>query len=69
MMKLYLYGYKKGIRSCRKLEKATKVNIEVMWLLHDLTPHYKTMSNFSKENAAAFRSVFRQFVHSWSGIW
>lgn len=30
LMKLYLYGYQNSIRSCRKLEKACKTNIEVM---------------------------------------
>ena len=38
LMKLYLYGYQHGIRSCRKLEHATKVNIEVMWLLKGRKP-------------------------------
>ena len=45
LMKLYLYGYQYGIRSCRKLEHATKVNIEVMWLLRGRRPHYKTIAN------------------------
>lgn len=62
LMKLYLYGYQYGIRSCRKLEHSTIVNIEVMWLLRGRRPHYKTIANFRKENATAFRSVFRYFV-------
>ena len=62
LMKLYLYGYQHGIRSCRKLEHATKVNIEVMWLLKGRKPHYKTIANFRKDNAKAFRQVFRNFV-------
>ena len=41
MMKLYLYGYQNSIRSCRKLEKACKTNIEVMWLLNEQRPHYR----------------------------
>ena len=62
MMKLYLYGYQNSIRSCRKLEKACKTNIEVMWLLHEQRPHYKTIANFRKDNSKAFKSVFRHFV-------
>ena len=62
LMKLYLYGYQHGIRSCRKLEHATKVNIEVMWLIKGRRPHYKTIANFRKDNAEAFREVFRHFV-------
>ena len=42
LMKLYLYGYQNTIRSCRKLEKACVNNIEIMWLLNEQRPHYKT---------------------------
>jgi len=62
MMKLYLYGYQNSIRSSRKLEKACKTNIEVMWLLHQQKPHYKTIANFRKDNPKAFKGVFRYFV-------
>lgn len=33
LMKLYLYGYRRGIRSSRKLEAACKTNLEVIWLM------------------------------------
>lgn len=62
LLKLWFYGYRYNLRSCRKLEQATKVNLEVMWLLKDLKPHYKTISDFRKDNAKAFQNVFRQFV-------
>ena len=61
MMKLYLYGYQNSIRSCRKLEKACKTNIELMWLLHQQKPHFKTIANFRKDNSKAFKGVFRYF--------
>ena len=61
-LKLYLYGYQYGIRSCRKLEHACQVNIEVKWLVKGLTPHFKTIANFRKDNAQPFRDVFRHFV-------
>ena len=62
MMKLYLYGYQNGIRSCRKLEKACKINIETMWLTNEQRPHYRTIANFRKDNPKAFKAVFRHFV-------
>jgi len=62
MMKIYLYGYQNSIRTCRKLEKACKTNIEIMWLVNEQTPHYKTIANFRKDNAIAFKEVFRYFV-------
>lgn len=62
MMKLYLYGYQNGIRSCRKLEKACKTNLEVKWLIQEQRPHYRTISNFRQNNPATFKEVFRYFV-------
>ena len=35
MMKIYLYGYQYGIRSCRRLEKSCRTNIEMLWLVHE----------------------------------
>ncbi len=58
LLKLYIYGYQNGISSCRKLENASKINVEVMWLLKSRRPHYKTIANFRKDNAKPFRAVF-----------
>jgi len=62
MMKIYLYGYQNSIRSCRKLEKACKNNVEMMWLVNQQCPHFKTIANFRKDNSKAFKAVFRYFV-------
>lgn len=62
MLKLYLYGYCHGIRSSRKLEAETHRNIEVRWLLRNLTPDFKTIAEFRRKNPRAFQNVFRQFV-------
>ena len=62
LMKIYLYGYQNSIRSCRKLEKACKNNIEMMWLINEQKPHYKTVANFRKDNSKAFKKVFQYFV-------
>lgn len=62
LLKLYLYGYKYSIRSSRKLEHSCKVNVELWWLLGGLMPSFRTIAYFRKNNAEAFRKVFRQFV-------
>jgi transposase len=62
MMKIYLYGYQNSIRSCRKLEQACKVNMEMLWLVEGRKPHYKTIAKFRKDNSKGFRDVFRHFV-------
>lgn len=62
LMKIYLYGYQNSIRSSRKLEKACKNNVEMMWLVNQQRPHFKTIANFRKDNSKAFKAVFQYFV-------
>jgi len=62
LLKLYLYGYHNNIRSCRKLEHACQVNLEVKWLIKGIQPHYKTIANFRKDNPQALKKVFQQLV-------
>lgn len=61
LLKLYLYGYMNGIRSSRKLEKATYNNIEVMWLIRKLNPDFKTIADFRKENKKQLKQIFKEF--------
>lgn len=42
MLKLLLYGYSYGIRSSRKLERATHHNFSFIWLMSGLKPDHKT---------------------------
>ena len=62
LLKLYIYGYLNKIRSSRDLEKETKRNIEVMWLLNSLSPDHNTISNFRMDNPKAIKKVFRETV-------
>jgi len=62
LLKLYLYGYRYGIRTTRKLEREAQTNFEAMWLLSGLKPKYKTIADFRKKHSKAFREVFRRFV-------
>jgi transposase len=62
LLKLYIYGYNNSIRSSRKLEIESQRNIEVMWLLGKLTPDFKTIADFRKDNKAALKNVFKMFV-------
>jgi transposase len=62
LLKLYIYGYLNRVRSSRRLEREAKRNIEVIWLLRSLKPDFKTIADFRRDNRAAFRAVFRQFV-------
>jgi transposase len=65
LQKLYLYGYLNGICSSRRLERECYRNMEVMWLLGQLRPDHKTISNYRKDNKDAIRTVclaFRTFL-------
>jgi len=62
LLKLYIYGYLNRVRSSRRLEAETHRNPEVIWLLRHLKPDFKTIADFRRDNHAAFRSVFREFV-------
>ena len=62
LLKLYLYGYRSGIRSSRKLAHACQVNIEVIWLLKGLAPSARKIAYFRKNNPNAFKKAFRYFV-------
>jgi hypothetical protein len=50
------------VRSSRRLEAEARRNLEVIWLLRGLTPDFKTVADFRKDNRGAFKPVFRQFV-------
>ena len=62
LLKLFLYGYKKSLRSSYKLEEACKINLEVIWLLKGLRPSARKIAYFRKENSKAFKQSFRYFV-------
>src|SRR6266581_1860218 len=62
LLKLYLYGYINRIRSSRGLEREACRNLELIWLLKNLRPGYRTIANFRKENWAALRAANRSFV-------
>jgi len=62
LLKLYIYGYLNRIQSSRRLEKETQRNVELMWLLERLTPDFKTIADFRKDNGKGIKNVCRQFV-------
>jgi len=62
LLKLYMYGYRHGLRSSSKLHHACLVNVELWWLLKGLKPSPRTILYFRKNNAAAFKKAFQHFV-------
>ena len=62
LLKLYIYGYLNRIQSSRRLERETQRNVELMWLTERLSPDFKTIADFRKDNGKAIRGVCREFV-------
>lgn len=62
LLKLYLYGYFNKIRSSRKLMQECTRNIELFFLLNRLSPDFRTIADFRKDNADAIRGVFLEFA-------
>ncbi len=61
LLKLYLYGYLHQHRSSRQLERQARVNIELIWLMEKLTPVYKTIADFRKDNGKAIGAAVGEF--------
>lgn len=61
LLKLYIYGQQKMIRTSRKLEEACRINIEVKWLMEGLEPDFRTIANFRRDNIRCMKKVFHEF--------
>src|ERR1700726_4225759 len=62
LLKVYIYGYLNRIQSSRRLERETQRNVELIWLTGRLTPAFKTIADFRKDNGKAIRGVCREFI-------
>ena len=62
LLKIYIYGYLNRIQSSRRLERETQRNVELIWLTGRLTPDFKTIADFRKDNGKAIRNVCREFI-------
>ena len=71
IQKIYLYGYLKGIRSSRRLEKECLRNIEMQWLNEAICPNYHStclpagrfpIFDFRKDNPKALKQLFKLFI-------
>jgi transposase len=60
MLKLYVYGYSYGVKSSRKLERASHHNLSFIWLMGGLKPDHKTIAEFRRKNKKAIRKILKQ---------
>jgi transposase len=50
LFKIYYYGCMNRITTSRRLEQETHRNLELMWLIGNLTPDHKTIADFRKNH-------------------
>jgi transposase len=62
MLKLFIYGYFNRVQSSRRLEREAGRNVELMWLTGRLSPDFKTIADFHKDNTKAITRVCKEFV-------
>lgn len=63
LLKLYVYRYLNRIQSSRRLEKEAHRNVELMWLLERLTPDFKTIADFRKNNGKGIKNACRALIN------
>jgi transposase len=62
LLKIYLYGYLNRIQSSRRLERESQRNVELIWLTGRLSPDFKTIADFRRDNGPAITQVCKQFI-------
>ena len=62
LLRIYIYGYMNRVQSSRRLERETQRNLELIWLTGRLSPDFKTIADFRRDNGPAIRRVCAQFI-------
>src|ERR1700747_2968730 len=62
LLKVYIYAHLNLVQSSRRLGRETRRNVELIWLTGRLSPDFKTIADFRKDNGPAIRRVCREFV-------
>jgi|WetSurMetagenome_2_1015567.scaffolds.fasta_scaffold102195_2 transposase len=60
MLKAWLYGLMKGIKSSRKMEAACLDSIAMVWLTGNNAPDHNTFWRFYQDNKGIFKTLFKK---------
>lgn len=64
LLKVWLYGYFKRIRSPRQLEEMTKENHPMIWLVTMEQPDHNTLWRFWRDNKKSIKKLFAETVRT-----
>src|ERR1043166_1866315 len=62
LLKVWLYGYVSGTRSCRGLERACLDQMGMLWLSGMNSPDHTTLWRFWRDNQKPIRKTFKQLL-------
>jgi transposase len=62
LLRVWLYGYLRRIRSTRKLEAACREQVEFIWLSGNLQPDHNTLWRFWQSHRATVRQLYKRTV-------
>jgi transposase len=62
LLRVWLMGYWRGIRSVRKLEQACQESLPFVWLTGNNAPDHSTLWRFFRRNRTHLRAFFKQTV-------
>ena len=61
LLKILVYRYMNKLRSSYNMERACRINVEMMWLTGMLHPSHTTICTFRRKHPKALKNVFRTY--------